>query len=87
MISVEKEQQIRLLLKDGLSIRKIAKKVEVARGTVTAIKKLSEMRKRNSFQDGIKKLKKPRRCKTCGGMMKLWPCLWCHPEAGDYDKK
>lgn len=33
------------------------------------------------------KLKKPQRCSTCGGMIRILPCLLCHPEAGYYEEK
>ncbi len=36
-----------------------------------------------SRNNKLKKLRKPVRCPECGGMTWYWPCLACHPEAGE----
>lgn len=85
MISIKKEKWIRLLLKDGLSNRKTARRVGVSRGTVNTIAKLPNLRKRKRSPKALRKLRKPRKCKTCGERVDIWPCLICHPKVGDYD--
>lgn len=84
MISIAKEKQIRLLLKDGLTNREVAKRARVSRDTVATIKKSPELRKRPPPKR-LKRLRKPRRCKTCGTLLKTQLCLLCHPEIGRYD--
>jgi len=86
MIPIEKEIQIRLMLKKGLSTRMIAREIGVARQTVETIKSLPRLRRRRKPCTILPK-NRPRKCSTCGGMVKIWPCLLCHPEIGDYDEK
>lgn len=87
MISIAKEKQIRLLLKKGLSNREIAKRTGTARATVDALKKLPKLRERKykRLRRELKKLKEPRKCPTCEGMVEIWPCILCHPGVGNYD--
>lgn len=88
MIPLDKEKQIRNLLKKGISGREIAKIIGVSRGTIQRIKKLPRLRKHDPPVQGfrkLKQLKKARRCNICGGKVKIWPCLLCHPEVVYYD--
>ena len=84
MISLEKEMWIRSLLSLGMSGRKIAIRVKVARQTVKSIKDSPGLRPRKKLKkkQQFKKLKILRKCPKCGGKVTFWPCLLCHPEAG-----
>lgn len=85
MIPIEKEKEIRLLLKGGISGRKIAIGVGVVRQTVRLIKESPELRprKKRKKKQPFKKLKKPCKCPTCGGKITFRPCLLCNPEIGE----
>ncbi len=85
MIPLEKEIYVRQLLKLGLSYRKIAKKAEVNRETVGVISKLPCLRKRKRQLPSPQKLKKPKKCPTCGGMIEFQECLLCWPKEASYD--
>lgn len=87
MISIEKEKQIRLLLGKGLSNREIARKTGTARATVDALAKLPGLRERKCkrSRQELKKLRGPRKCPTCEGIVEIWPCLVCHPGMGNYN--
>ena len=85
MIPIEKEMRIRSLLSLGISGRKIAIRVKVARQTVKLIKGFPELRPRKKLKkkQQFKKLKTPRKCPECGAKVYLWPCLSCNPEIGE----
>ncbi len=85
MISIEKEEKIRSMLRNGASKHEISRKVCVSRGTIHTISKLPELRTRRRTLkiSKLNKLKKPRRCSECGGLVKIWPCLLCNPETGE----
>lgn len=85
MIPLGKERAIRRLLAIGISGRKIAIKVEVARQTVKLIKESPGLRPRKKLtkKQLFKKFKIPRRCPKCGGKVTFWPCLLCNPETGE----
>lgn len=95
MISVQREETIRHLLSDGLSIRGIADRMEVSRTTVQAIKRASgpRIRKRKTPQTkqktpaGRKRLRESRKCEICGALLKTWPCVLCHPFADNTHRK
>ena len=61
MIPLLQQQQILTLLETGLSIREVAARTQVARNTVSAIKKKS----------------KTKRCSTCGAAINVLPCVEC----------
>ena len=76
MIPPEKEEQIRLLLKEELPHRKIARIVGVNKGTVKAVGIRSRLQKHEGlFREFIRVEKY--RCKTCGGMAITQPCFLC----------
>lgn len=86
MIPIAKEIQVRLLLKEGLSNREIARRTKVARGTIATIKTFPKLRNRQHSPKVFRRVRKPCRCKTCGAKVKILPCLACHPEVGRYDE-
>ncbi len=61
MIPPLKQQQILSLLETGLSIKAVAARTQVARNTVSAIRKKS----------------KAKRCPICGAMVNIFPCVEC----------
>ena len=85
MISLEKEKLIRHLLWQGQTHRVVAKQVGVNRETVGVIAKLPGLRKRKRQLPPPQKLKKPRKCPTCGGMVEFQECLICWPREASYD--
>lgn len=87
MIPLTLEIEIRNLLDNGLLQQEIARRLKVDRKTVAVIKSLPELRIRTQkIKAKLKKLKKNKRCRSCGGLLKLWPCLLCYPQAGYYDE-
>ncbi len=78
MITPAAIHEIERLLKEGQhSRRQIAELAGVARGSVTAV--VSGERRVDDFLDQTpiyKPLSKPRRCPSCGGMVRM-PCKLC----------
>ncbi len=78
MIAQHKVEQVRYLLSQGVSQRKIARIVGISRGTVVAI---AHGKRRDAPEpdelDGWPAHGEPRRCPGCGGMVYL-PCRLCH---------
>ncbi len=82
MIAVTVVEEIRRMLGEGrLSQRKIASKIGVSRGTVSAIaqgKHVVVLKKQQSDQRGfIPPTGMPVRCPECGGLVQM-PCLLCY---------
>jgi hypothetical protein len=81
MIAASVVEEIRELLHEGeLSQRKIARRMEVSRGTVLAIAcgrrpNYDDRRRRENYLPNPSGL--PRRCPGCGGMVQM-PCLLCY---------
>lgn len=91
MITIEKEETIRRLLKDGLTHRDIAARTLVSRTTVQTIRKMIGLRERKPKRKpppaNAKRLQEPRRCQTCGALLRIWPCVLCHPIVNNACKK
>lgn len=85
MISLEKEMQIRSLLQMELSEREIACRTKVCKQTVGRIKHSPEVGKRTPRKKIKLKESQKKRCKECGGIIVIEPCLVCHPNKGYYD--
>jgi transcriptional regulator with XRE-family HTH domain len=81
MLSPSQVKKVRKLLADGWSLRKIARKMRLARNTVDAI---AHGRRHvplpSPDEDGSQCLGLPVRCTTCGGMM-FPPCRLCRVRA------
>lgn len=73
-----------LLVQGGLSQRGIAQRLDVSRGTVSAIARGKRpdhaARPRRRADDFIPPAGPPVRCPGCGGMVRM-PCLLCHVRA------
>lgn len=84
MVPAWRVAEIRRMLAQGESQRKIAERTGVSRGTVGAI----ALGRRPDYEDRRKARRgdfappagPPRRCPGCGGMV-LMPCLLCHVRA------
>ena len=85
MILIKKEIRIRFLLKEGVSERRIAREVKVARQTVKLIRESPGLRPRKirKIKQPFERLRTPHRCPDCGGRVIFWPCLLCNPEIGE----
>jgi len=81
MLRPSQVKKVRKLLADGWSLRKIARKVRLSRGTVDAI---AQGRRQNPLpllsEDGSECLGPPVRCTKCGGMV-YPPCRLCRVRA------
>jgi hypothetical protein len=84
VIPFSKEKLIRGLLSQKIPDREIARQVGVSTTAVRAIKKAPALRGGRTIPK-LRSLVRPRRCNDCGGKVKIWPCLLCHPETADYD--
>jgi len=99
MISMEKENKIRSLLKIGESIKSIVRKMKASKDTVRKIRDsggllnrsrrvIPAKRKITPYSErstgALHNLKEARRCPNCGAKVLLWPCLACNPNVGCY---
>lgn len=85
MLSFAVVDEIKRLLEVGsLSQRRIARRLDVSRGTVNAIalgkRPDYEARRREQENDLVAPSGPPVRCPTCGGMVQM-PCLACRIRA------
>jgi hypothetical protein len=86
MIPLQKEKEILSLLESGgLSARKIALRVGVARETVRAVRDNQTSRAasravaahQKMILKPIKKLREPKRCPICRAKVNILPCVYC----------
>lgn len=69
MIQPEQVAEIKALLAQGLSRREIAARAHVSNQTIM---RYDEEQRANRFRRCS-----PRRCKKCGGLCSVWPCMVC----------
>jgi hypothetical protein len=87
MVSIAVEQRIIEMLESGShTVSQIASETGVHRKTVYNIAKHGKIRDRRQCDmetvDSVpqyEKLRKPRRCPVCHGLIDQWPCVLCSP--------
>ena len=86
MISSWKERKIRRVIaaNPDISERNLARIFEVSRKAIRNITKAPGLRPR-TIPRPQRKLKISKRCKECGALLEIWPCLSCRPWAYYYD--
>jgi len=81
MLRPSQVKKIRKLLAEGWSLRKIAGKMHLARGTINAIARGHRYSLLPSpGEDGSQRVGPPARCTKCGGMV-YPPCRLCRVRA------
>ena len=84
MISIRKEKLIRKLLGAGFSKPEVSRLSKVSVSTIKVIGRLKCLRlrkRKRAMRMELQKLKEPARCRECGGLIFLLPCVLCRPIA------
>ncbi len=84
MIAVGREIEVRKLLASGSTVTEIYRLTGVSRLTIRTIRKYPNLRERYLNPINARRLRTPRKCHKCGGMVNFWPCIACWPQRVDF---